>query len=278
MDDRLDLRRRLLDLAVSLAEEAGRVTLEHFGEALDPEIKSDGSPVTVADRDAEALLRERILAAHPTHGILGEEFGETNPDSPIRWILDPIDGTRSFVHGVPFYGVLVGIEIDGEPEVGVAHFPAMDETVAAARDLGCRWKRGNAEPVRDGRTSNAIRTTSEARVSEVSRLSDAVVLTTDEEATRSSPVADGWRDLSARASFSRTWGDCYGHCLVATGRAEVMLDPELNPWDAAPLLPIVTEAGGRFTDLSGAPTIHGGNGISTNGKLHDEILRILTGR
>ncbi|MDX1566796.1 MAG: inositol monophosphatase family protein, partial [Longimicrobiales bacterium] len=188
--------------------------------------------------------------------------------------------TKSFVHGVPLYGVLVGIEIHGEAEVGVAHFPALGETVSAALGLGCRWKRraageetGNSGSQERGRESSA-----ESHASTVDRLAEAVVLTTDEKAIRRSPLGDGWARLTDRVAYSRTWGDCYGHCLVATGRAEVMVDPELNPWDAAPLLPIVTESGGRFTDLTGNPTIHGGSGVSTNGRLHDEVLGILTGR
>lgn len=245
---------------MSVAEEAGRLTLDHFGEVLEPDLKGDGTPVTVADRGAEALMRERIQEVYPSHGILGEEYDEANPGADIRWILDPIDGTRSFVHGVPLFGVLVGVEIEGDATVGVAHFPALDETVAAARGVGCRWRGGRA------------------RVSRVGDLSQAVVLTTDGVATVESPVGPGWKTLSRTALFTRTWGDCYGHCLVATGRAEVMVDPELNPWDAAPLLPIVTEAGGRFTDLSGEPTIHGGSGVSTNGRVHDEVLEILTGQ
>lgn len=254
----LELRRELLRLAVAVAEEAGRLTLDHFGGPLDPELKADGSPVTLADRGAEALMRERILGAYPSHGILGEEFEDANPGADVRWVLDPIDGTKSFVQGVPLYGVLVGVEIEGEATVGVAHFPALDETLAAAVGVGCRWRDGSA------------------RVSSVTDLARAVVLTTDEPATRAAPIGSGWGVLSTRARFARTWGDCYGHCLVATGRAEAMVDPELNPWDAAPLLPILTEAGGRFTDLSGESTIHGGSGVSTNGKLHEEVLEILT--
>lgn len=257
--DPLELRRELLRVAVSIAEEAGRLTLDHFGETLHPDMKGDGTPVTVADRGAEALMRERIEEAYPSHGILGEEFDETNPGADIRWILDPIDGTRSFVHGVPLYGVLVGVEIEGDAAVGVAHFPPLDETVAAALGVGCRWNGGTA------------------RISDVVDLSRAVVLTTDAAATLGSSVGSGWESLTDRVAFSRTWGDCYGHCLVATGRAEAMVDPELSPWDAAPLLPIVSEAGGRFTDLSGRPTIHGGSGVSTNGRIHDEVLEILTG-
>lgn len=259
MSDPESLRRRLLESAESFAREAGRATLRHYGDVLESESKRDGTPVTRADREAERLLRERIEERFPSHGILGEEFGETRAGASVQWILDPIDGTRSFMHGVPLYGVLVGVEVDGRPEVGLVHFPALDETVAAGRGLGCRW---NGRP---------------ARVSDADTIEESVVLTTDVERILSGPAAEGWRSLGRRAALSRTWGDCYGHCLVATGRAEVMVDPVLAPWDAAPLLTVVTEAGGRFTDLSGAATVRGGSGVSTNGKLHEAVLELLGG-
>lgn len=248
----------LFDDAVRWAEEAGGITLDFFGGRLEADAKSDGTPVTKADRAAEGRLRERIRARYPEHGILGEEFGEERPDAEIRWILDPIDGTRSFMHGVPLYGVLVGVEVGGAPSVGVAHFPALDETVAAATGRGCTL---------DGRPCGVSRT---------ERLGDALVVTTDVERALSAPIGPGWRTLQQRAAFSRSWGDCYGHALVATGRADVMVDPILNAWDASPFLTILTEAGGRFTDLAGEPTIHGGSGISTNGRLHGEVLSVLS--
>lgn len=251
--------RELLDFATRLAHEAGEVTLRYFGRVVEHDPKGDGSPVTAADREAERLIRGRIEERYPDHGILGEELGETNAGARIRWILDPIDATRSFMRGIPLYGVLIGVEIDGEPQVGVSHFPPLDETVAAGKGLGCTW---NGEP---------------CRVSPVDRIEDAVVLTTDVERVLSGPDGPGWRRLQQRASFSRTWGDCYGHALVATGRAEVQVDPIVKAWDSAPFLTIVTEAGGRFTTREGDATIHGGSGISTNGVLHDEVLRELTG-
>lgn len=252
-------RAELRDAAAAFAREAGEITLRYFGDLLDAEAKGDGTPVTRADREAETRLRERIGERFPGHGILGEEFGEENPGVGVRWILDPIDGTRSFMHGVPLYGVLIGIEVGGEAEVGVAHFPALGETVAAARGLGCTW---NGRP---------------GSVSTTDRHRDALVLTTDVERILAREIAPGWRKLAEGAAFSRTWGDCYGHVLVATGRADVMVDPVLSPWDAGPLLTIVGEAGGRFTDLSGAETIHGGSGVSTNGVLHDFVLETLGG-
>jgi len=247
----------LLEVAQELAVSAGDITLKYFGTVLDPEAKSDGTPVTVADRSAEAFLRKEISRRYPTHGILGEEFGESNAGASVRWILDPIDGTRSFVRGVPLYGVLIGIEIEGIPAVGVAHFPALGETVGAATGEGCIW--------------NGTR----ASVSAVADLRQAAVMATDPVDLLEGPVGRGWEHLVRTSSMARTWGDCYGHILVATGRAEVMIDPILAPWDAAPFVPILTEAGGRFTDLDGKVGAHGGSGISTNGLLHEEILSTL---
>ncbi len=247
----------LLAFAKDLATSAGLVTLEHFGGVLAAERKGDGTPVTLADRAAEALLRERIAARYPQHGILGEEYGVTNPDAQVQWILDPIDGTRSFMRGIPLYGVLIGIRVRGAAEVGVAHFPALGETVAAATGLGCTW---NGRP---------------ARVSRVSELAGAAVLTTDPLVLLDGDMRPGWEKLVRIAGLARSWGDCYGHMLVATGRAEVMVDPVLSPWDAAPFIPILREAGGLFTDRSGEARFDGGSGLSTNGLLHPEVLALL---
>ena len=253
----------LADVARELALRAGEITLKYFGEVLAAELKADGSPVTRADREAEELLRSEIHGRYPDHSILGEEFEEHVGLAPVRWILDPIDGTRAFMRGVPLYSVLIGIEVENEPLVGVAHFPALRETVVATRGGGCRWwPSGSQSPV-------------VAQVSQVSELDQALAATTDPERVLASPVGSGWRSLSQRVEMVRGWGDAYGHTLVATGRADVMVDPILSPWDAAPLLPIVIEAGGRFTDLQGGETIHGGSGVSTNGHLHPSVLEIL---
>lgn len=242
-----------------MALAAGEVTLEHFGGVVHHDAKGDGSPVTIADRAAEELLRGRIAERYPDDSILGEEYGESNEGARVRWILDPIDATRSFMRGVPLYGVLIGVEIEGDSAVGVAHFPPLRETVAAGRGLGCTL---NGRP---------------CRVSSTSRLEDAVICTTDVERILSRPEGAGWRELQQKSAFSRTWGDCYGHALVATGRIEAQVDPVMAPWDAGPFLTIVTEAGGRFTTLDGDETLHGGSGISSNGLLHDVVLGALAG-
>jgi histidinol-phosphatase len=248
--------RTLLAVAQEAAFVGGRRTLAYFGTGTAAtEWKADQTPVTLADREAERLVRGVIGRAFPDHAILGEEDGETAGSVPVRWIVDPLDGTRTFVRGVPLYGTLVGVEVRGEPAVGVVYLPALDEMVAAARGLGCTW---------NGRPCRASATTS---------LSDALAVVTDERAARTRSGA--WDRIVARTALQRTWADCYGYVLVATGRAEVSLDPIMNVWDCAPLLPIVEEAGGRFTDWSGRRTIHGGEAVATNGTLHDEVLALL---
>jgi len=247
----------ILDAAREFAHAAGEVTLRYFGGLVDAEAKGDGTPVTMADREAEQLIRRGVASRFPDHGVLGEEFPPVNEGARVRWILDPIDGTRSFMRGVPLYGVLIGVEVEGAPVVGVAHFPALGEMVSAGRGVGCHW---NGNP---------------SAVSGVDRLDRALVTTTDVERILSRPEGPGWRKLQQGSAFSRTWGDCYGHILVATGRAEVHVDPVLSPWDAGPLLTILEEAGGRFTSLEGEATIHGGSGVSTNGLLHELVLSTL---
>ncbi len=249
--------REAYEFAVELAWRAGRITLAHFQSGVATEVKADASPVTVADREAERLCRAAIERRYPEDGILGEEFGETRPEAPRRWILDPIDGTRSFVRGVPLYGVMIALEEGGEVGVGVLHFPALGETVSAARGLGCWW---------NGRR---------ARVSDVSRVEDALILTTDAERLPRNELGEAWDRLRFRAGLVRTWGDCYGHALVATGRAEAMIDPVMKPWDAAALLPIVAEAGGVATDLAGRRTHTGGSVVSTNQGVADEVRALL---
>jgi histidinol-phosphatase len=246
-----------LDFAINAAWAAGQSTLAHFQTGVAVEHKVDRSPVTIADRGAERLLRELIAARFPEHVVLGEEYGQDDRRSSHRWVLDPIDGTQSFIRGVPLYGVLVALEIEGVPRVGVCHFPALKETFAAASGLGCWW---------NGRR---------AHVSGTNRLSDAAVGYSD-----SRMLADrlGARlpVLHQSVRLLRGWGDCYGHCLVASGRLDAMLDPAMNPWDCCALVPILQEAGGAFTDWTGAPRIDGGDAFSTNGALHEELRALLS--
>ncbi len=249
----------LLDFAVGIVRCAGEITLRHFragAMAVVADRKPDGSFVTIADRDAEKYLRAELEKAFPDDSILGEEEGERHGHSGRRWILDPVDGTYSFVHGVPLYGVLLGLEIENEPCLGVINMPALGEIVYAARGLGCCI---NGEPV---------------RVTQTSTLEDALLLATDFGMCEQYGFGEAAAELQRRADARRTWGDCYGHLLVATGRADIMLDPVMNVWDCAALLPIIEEAGGTFTDWNGQKTIRGGNAISTNGVLFDQVIQI----
>ena len=248
------MKNELLDFAVELARAAGDITLKYFRKRPETTTKSDGSYVTIADREAEAYLRRQIAERYPDDGILGEEEGESQGRSGRRWIVDPIDGTFAFVHGVPFYGVMIGLEIDGELSVGVVNIPALGEIVSAAKGGGCFL---NGEPT---------------RVSNTARLEDALLLCTDFSSCARYGFGRAAELMQARAKTSRTWGDCYGYVLVATGRADVMLDPVMNLWDCAALLPIMEEAGGTFTDWRGVRTADGNNSIATNGLLLAEVM------
>jgi myo-inositol-1(or 4)-monophosphatase len=248
--------RDLLNVAIDAAYAAGRRTLAYFNTPIAVETKADNTPVTCADREAEEMIRRTILRHFPDHCILGEEGGICNgPDKDYRWIVDPIDGTKSFICGVPLYGVLIGIEFSGRPQVGVVYLPALDEMVSAADGLGCKW---------NGR---------EARVSNTSKLSDAVVSCTS--ITTALSRSDAFETITARAKVTRGWGDCYGHVLAATGRIDVMLDPRMNPWDAAPFAAIYREAGGHFTSWRDEETIWAADGVGTSAALHREVLDIL---
>lgn len=219
------------------------------------ERKEDGSPVTPVDRAAEEVLRQRIRKLFPDHTIVGEEGGESAGNPRVRWFLDPIDGTKSYIHGVPLYSVLVAVEVEGRPSVGVIHLPALGETVSAASRLGCRW---------NGRV---------AHVSLTRDLADATVLTTSVRALEAAGAS--FSQLASATQTQRGWGDGYGFALVATGRADAMIDPFLHSWDIAPVVPILEEAGGLVTDWGGARTIFSSNYLASNGKLHAPLLRLL---
>jgi histidinol-phosphatase len=251
--------KHLLDFAVSLAREAGDITCRHFKGSFVAERKADNSFVTIADREAERSLRAGIERVFPDDGILGEEEDEKIGTSPRRWIIDPVDGTYSFVHGVPLFAVLIGLEVDGQSVLGVVNLPALNELIYAARGLGCFWNEKLA------------------RVSSTQSLSEALLLATDFGACEQYGFGPAAQALQQKVNARRTWGDAYGHVLVATGRADLMLDPVMNVWDCAALAPIVEEAGGTFTNWQGVRTIHGGNAISTNGLLFDDVMNTIRG-
>jgi histidinol phosphatase-like enzyme (inositol monophosphatase family) len=247
----------LLAIARQAAALAGQVILPVYRSAFSVELKADRTPVTVADRRAEEVMREFLARECPAHGILGEEFPELPGDGRHRWILDPIDGTKAFVHRVPLFGTLVALERDGEPVVGVIACHAVGETVSAATGLGA-WL--DAERV---------------QVSNVARLAEATVNTTSyARLAEMHPAAFARLIAPGTAALVRGWGDCYGYLMVATGRADVMLDPEMSIWDAAALYPVIREAGGAITCWDGSPG-PGNSVVATNGLLQAEVLHLL---
>ncbi|MPY92997.1 MAG: histidinol-phosphatase [Acidimicrobiia bacterium] len=250
-----DALAELLEEAVALARAAGDRTLRWFrAPDLVVDTKADLTPVTEADRDAERYLRAELGRRHPGDGILGEEEGELAGRSGRRWIIDPIDGTKAFTHGVPLYSTLLAVLDESGPLVGVVHLPALGQTVYAARGLGC-WLDGQP-----------------ARARSRPGLDGAWVMTSGLTAwTRARIEA-----VQSRGASIRTWGDAYGYSLVATGFADAMVDPEASLWDLAPMPVILAEAGGRFTTLEGAGGPEGGSGVGTaGGPLHDELLAAL---
>lgn len=245
------------ELALAMAREAGKIILPHFRGAasLRVETKADNSPVTIADRAAEAALRKLMEKHTPDYGIIGEEFGTTTGQADREWVVDPIDGTKAFIHGVPLFGTLLALLEKGRPVVGVISLPALGQVVHAARGAGCFL---DGEP---------------CRVSPVARVEDSLLL--DGSATTMERLGHGpaWADLRKRAKLHRGWGDCYGHMLVACGRAEAMVDPIVSIWDVAPMAIILPEAGGRFSAFSGRESITENSGISSNGLVHRDILQ-----
>lgn len=250
-----DAEQSLLDLAVELATAAGALTRKWFDRGVtDFHTKDDGSPVTEADKAAERYLREQISLAFPTDGVIGEEEEQREGTSGRSWIIDPIDGTKSFTHGVPLYGTLLAVSDEHGPSIGVVVMPALDEVVAAGRGLGC---------THNGR---------ETSVNDKSDMSTSYLMTSG---------FDYWPDVDDRDRALdsdltlRTWGDAYGYVLLATGRAEAMVDPLVRVWDIAPMQVIIPEAGGRVSDQDGEAWSDGNTFVASNGRIHDDLLKTI---
>ena len=248
-------------LALQLADEADALTMARFG-ALDlrVETKPDLTPVTDADRGTEEVLRAALSASRPDDAVVGEEFGGTAVFAGRQWVLDPIDGTKNFVRGVPVWSTLIALLVDGVPEVGVVSAPA----------LGRRWWAGTGEGARA-----SFRGTSQ-------RISVSGVADLDSASLSFSDLGTGWDDgrgrfleLADAVWRARGYGDFWSYCLVAEGAVDIAAEPEVKLWDLAPLDVLVREAGGRFTDFAGRPGPHGGSAVASNGVLHDEVLRRL---
>lgn len=241
----------------SLAYRAGQITLGYFNTGIRPDFKPDDTPVTAADRAAETFIRAEIEKAYPTHAILGEEFGETTANgSAFRWIIDPIDGTKSFMRGVPLYAVLIGLEVEGQIKVGAAYYPGTSEMLAAYEGGGTWW---------NGRR---------AHVSDVDDLSQAYVCFTNVRNMAKHNREREWQAINEKAFSSRGWSDAYGYLLVATGRAEVMLDPIMADWDCGPFPVILKEAGGYFGNWSGQVGHTHKEAMATNAKLFPIVSKL----
>jgi histidinol phosphatase-like enzyme (inositol monophosphatase family) len=264
MSSRADQDRQdRFEFAREISQQAASLTLKYFGEATLPvERKTDDTPVTIADREAERLLRKAIARRFPNDSITGEEFGQDLQKGPFHWILDPIDGTKSFICGVPLYGTLVAVLEENQPLLGVIQLPALSESVYAMNGQGTWHQRADGPP-------------RAARVSNCQALCDAVFVTSERRLFDQCRASHAMVALESRCKVTRTWGDCYGYALVATGRADIMIDPQLQVWDAAPMVPVLAEAGGSFTDWQGNARADGGSGIATNRQLLPSVLELL---
>jgi len=247
-----------LTFARQLAYEAGKITLSYYNKGIQHDMKPDETPVTAADRATEEFIRGAIEKTYPAHAVVGEEFGEkAGEGNPFRWIVDPIDGTKSFIKGVPFYSVLIGLEVEGVPRLGAVCFPALNEILSAADGLGC-W-------CNDRQT----------RVSDVSEMKQAVFAYTSWSGFRTKKRLDVFENLHRDCFFGRGWGDAYGYHMVATGRAEIMLDPAVSIWDVAPFPPIFREAGGFFGSWDGEEGHTHGEGLACNAALKPKVLELI---
>jgi histidinol-phosphatase len=260
----------LLAFALELADAADRITMRYYRTAdVDVRAKADRTLVTRADLEVEAALRAAVAARFPAHAFLGEEDGlHGGPNAPVRWIVDPIDGTHSYARGIPVWATLVACQVDGQLTVGVASAPALGMRWWAGRGLGAY--RAPLPLSSTSREFERIHVSSIARIEEAQVLYGSYGLTLD--------AWGGHAEGVLRAAWrTRGFSDFWGHALVAEGSAEAMLEGDISPWDIAAMLVIVEEAGGRLTDIEGRPTIEAGHCVTSNGALHEELLRRLRG-
>ena len=248
---------RALAAATDAARAAGEVAMRYYRTGFDVTLKADATPVTQADQGAERAIRDVLGHAFPEIGFLGEEFGAVG-DQRRRWIIDPIDGTKNFIRHVPVWATLIALEEAGEVTAGVIHNPVTGELLAARRGGG------------------AFRNGERIRVSPVAELRDATLLHAGLKLLREAGVWPGFVRLVDATDRQRGFGDYLGYTLVAEGKAEIYVESDLKAWDLAPCRIVVEEAGGRFTDFAGTPTIYTGSALATNGRLHDTAQRLLT--
>ena len=245
-----------VDFTKELATASGDIINSYFRTGVNIETKSDDSPVTIADKKAEEAMREMIMKAYPEHGIIGEEFGNYNEDAEYQWVLDPIDGTKSFITGTFLFGTLIGLMKNRQPILGAIHHSVTSHLLIGTGDE----TRLNGDKIT-------------VRANE--KLRDAALLYTDFVDIGKYQNGIAFQQLMGRTRINRTWGDCHGYFLVATGYADIMLDPIMNLWDIVALIPVIEGAGGKITDWKGNPPLDGHGIIATNGDLHEQVLRAL---
>jgi histidinol-phosphatase len=251
-------------LAVEAVLSAREITLGYFqGSRFTVDEKADGTVVTTADRETETHLRRLINSEFPDDGLVGEEYGEEAGRGAYRWILDPIDGTKSFACGVPLFGTLVALQREGVIEIGLMSLPAIDELVWAIREMGTWHVRGH-EPAQ------------QARVSHVDDLARATVCTTSYDYFRDAGLGPAHEALCRGVGSTRGWSDCYAQLLLATGRIDAVVEPLVYPWDVAAVQVIIQEAGGRYSDWTGEPTIESRTSISSNGQVHADLVKLMS--
>ncbi len=243
-------------IRVLAAESARIIKPWFFNPDLQVNLKGDETPVTIADRQAEEVLRDLIRRTYPAHGIIGEEFGEENPSAEFVWLLDPIDGTKTFISGCPLFGTIICLLQAGKPVLGAINLPVLDQFCIG----DSQQTTVNNKPVQ----MRAIHT-----------LSEATLLATDVLSIGEYQNQNGFDKLLAKTKFFRTWGDCYGYMLLAAGWADIMLDPIMNPWDLLALIPIIQGAGGVITTWQGEDAATGNSCIAANKQLHSRVVEIL---
>ncbi len=249
----------ILNAAIEAARAAGEIALHYFRTNLTVETKADRTPVTRADRECEAKIVEILGTRFPEHGFLGEELGERSGTTNARWIIDPIDGTKNFIRGIPFFATLIALEEAGEVTAGVMYAPAINDLLYAQKGQGA---------FANGR---------QVHVSEVADLPGAMLIHGGLKDLKTRPCWQPFLRLVDATARQRGFGDALGHSVVICGQAEVVLEPEIKPWDVAATRIIVTEAGGRYSDFAGSPSIYTGSAVISNGLVHDEVMNILRG-
>jgi histidinol phosphatase-like enzyme (inositol monophosphatase family) len=252
----LHLQQKFKDFVFRLAEESAGVILQYYRKEIFISTKSDDSPVTIADKMAEEKMRELIIKQFPDHGILGEEFGSHKPEAEYQWILDPIDGTRSFICGIPLFGTLIALLENGKPVLGAMNFPVFGQFFL-------------------GDNSQTFLNNKVVQMRRIRHLNEAVLLTTDIQNIAKYQDITRFQNLVEQVQLFRTWGDCFGYSLLAAGFADIMIDPVMSAWDIMALIPIIKGAGGEITDYQGKDPLKGSSIVAASPVLHQQIIKIL---